>query len=116
MIKSIERFLRDERGNVTMESLVVIGGSVWMAGVVIGDISVATMGVTERLESRLEYSSIVNDILAGYGPESELAGGSGSDVDCDANPGNEKCVGNAGERPNEADDWGLGSKGMSDAG
>ncbi len=122
MLRSFKRFLRDERGNVTLESLVVIGGSVWMAGVVVGDISVATMGVTERLESRLEYSSIVNDILDGYGPNSELAGGSdgdsGSDdeVDCDGNPGNDKCVGNAGENPNGGDDWGSGSNGMSDSG
>ena len=117
MLRSLKRFLRDERGNVTIESLVVIGGSVWMMGVVVGDISVATMGVTERLENRLEYSSIINDILDSHGPDSELAGGSGDDPEfCDANPGNEKCVGNAGENPNGGDDWGSGSNGMSDSG
>lgn len=33
-----------------------------------------------------------------------------------ANPGNDKCVGNAGETPDGSDDWGSGSKGKSDAG
>ena len=121
MLRSFKEFLRDERGNVTLESLVVIGGSVWMAGVVLTDISVATMGVTERLESRLEYSSIINDILDSHGPESERAGGSdsgsGDDPEfCDANPGNAKCVGDAGENPNGGSDWGSGSFGMSDSG
>lgn len=31
-----------------------------------------------------------------------------------ANPGNDKCVGRAGENPNGSDDWGSGSKGRSD--
>ena len=137
MLNSVKKFLRDEGGNVTIESLVVIGGSVWMAGVILTDISTATMAVTERLETRLEYRSIVEDILGGYGTEQQQAsysepddggtgttdegtgtddGGSGGEdeVDCVGNPGNNKCVGNAGENPNGGDGWGSGSNGQGD--
>jgi len=126
MLRSIKEFLRDERGNVTIESLVVLGGSVWMAMVVVSDITFAAVGVSNRIENQLEYSSIINQILDSHGPDSEQAGGSdggsgggsGSDdeVDCVGNPGNDKCVGNAGENPNGGDDWGSGSNGMSDSG
>ena len=134
MLKSFKDFLRDEGGNVTIESLVVIGGSVWMAGVLISDITFATMVVSERLNTRLEYTSIVEDILGGYGTEEQQAKYSDpevsdetdetdyaddsddteDEVDCVGNPGNNKCVGNAGENPNGSDDWGSGSNGQGD--
>ena len=114
MLTKFRKFLADESGNATIESLVVIGGSVWMAGVVLTDVSVATMGVTERLEHRLEYTSIVSDILSDYGPSSGSAS-SGADAEfCAGNPGNDKCVGNAGEEPNGKDGWGEGTRGRSD--
>lgn len=109
MLNTIKTFLRDERGNATIESLVVIGGSVWMMGVVLTDVSVATMDVTERLGHRLEYTSIVSDILGDFGTPVD----SNPDF-CAANPGNDKCVGNAGENPNGGDDWGGGTVGRSD--
>ena len=34
-------------------------------------------------------------------------------VDCVGNPGNDKCVGQAGETPNGETGWGTGSQGMS---
>lgn len=126
MINSIKRFLRDENGFVTIESLVVMGGSVWMAGVVLTDITIATIGVTTRLETRLDYTSIVAEVLQEYGPEStsdsgvvsseQTGSGSNGEDDCVGNPGNDKCVGNAGENPNGGSDWGSGSNGMSDSG
>ncbi|MCB1328707.1 MAG: hypothetical protein KDK28_04260, partial [Maritimibacter sp.] len=73
MLNAVKKFLGDETGNVTIESLVVIGGSVWMAGVIVTDISTATLAVTERLETRLEYRTIVEDILGGYGTQEDQA-------------------------------------------
>ena len=69
MINRFKEFLRDESGNATIESLVVIGGSVWMAGVVVTDVTFASMTVTEKLNNRLEDTSIVSDILGDFGPE-----------------------------------------------
>ncbi len=117
----IGNFLRDETGAVTVDSAVVLGGTMWMSVSLAMDIGVATMDVTEKINERLEYSSIIAEILGEYGPGSDLAGGSapqsGSDGDAGCgnpgNPGNDKCVGNAGENPNGGDDWGEGDRGRS---
>lgn len=113
MINRFKEFLRDESGNATIESLVVIGGSVWMAGVVVTDVTFASMTVTEKLNNRLEYTSIVSDILGDFGPEIDNVASVDPDF-CAGNPGNDKCVGNAGENPNGDDDWGTGSNGRGD--
>lgn len=118
MMKAFTRFLRDESGAVTVDSVVVLGGSVWMAAVVVGDISVATLDVGAKINQRLEYASILAEILDDYGPGTNVGGedvGGAEEVDCVGNPGNDKCVGNAGENPNGGDDWGSGSNGMSDS-
>ncbi|MCB1349060.1 MAG: hypothetical protein KDK11_10590, partial [Maritimibacter sp.] len=73
MINRFKEFLRDESGNATIESLVVIGGSVWMAGVVVTDVTFASMTVTEKLNNRLEYTSIVSDILGDFGTPVDVA-------------------------------------------
>jgi len=117
MNNTIKEFLRDEGGAVTVDSAVVLGGSIWMALSIVTDVSVATMSVTDKINERLEYSTIVAELLGEYGPDSGSDGDSGGDsgdVDCVGNPGNDKCVGNAGENPNGGDDWGSGSNGMSD--
>lgn len=118
MFKEFERFLRDETGAVTVDSVIVFGGSVWMAAAVVSDVSVATMGVTDKINERLEYSSIVAEIMGEYGPGGAQDSGSdtGSRAEsgaCAGNPGNDKCVGNAGENPDGGDDWGTGSHGKS---
>ncbi|MCB1336421.1 MAG: hypothetical protein KDK10_02825 [Maritimibacter sp.] len=113
MFDRFKTFLLDDSGAVTVDSVIVMGGVVWMGAAVVGDIGVATMGVTDRINERLEYSSVIAEILGDYGPGSELDGGS---MECNAaNPGNDKCVGNAGENPNGDDDWGSGSNGRSDS-
>ena len=100
-----------------------------MALAIVTDVSVATMNVSDKINERLEYASILAEILDDYGPGSDLDGGSGSESnrapesggdssddgesDCAGNPGNNKCVGNAGETPNGKDGWGDGDKGRS---
>lgn len=120
MIKEFKRFLSDETGAVTIDSVIVMGGSVWMAAAVVGDISVATMGVTDKINERLEYASIVADIMGDFGPggaqdtnSNNSSGSGGGSDDCVGNPGNNKCVGNAGENPNGKGGWGSGSRGRS---
>lgn len=113
MFDRFKTFLLDDSGAVTVDSVIVMGGVVWMGAAVVGDIGVATMGVTDRINERLEYSSVIADILGEYGPGAEQDGGE-EEVDCVGNPGNAKCVGNAGENPNGDDDWGTGSQGQGD--
>ena len=126
MKKAFERFLRDETGAVTVDFVVVWGGTMWMAMGLVSDIGYATVGVSDRISERLEYSTILSEILDDYGPGSEggsssgsgddSGGGSDDGVDCVGNPGNDKCVGNSGEDPNGDGEWVSGSLGMSDSG
>lgn len=106
MKQALQKFLRDESGAVTIDSVVVLGGSMYMAMAIVADVGYATMGVTEKINERLEYATIIAEILDDYGPDD-------NSVDCAANPGNDKCVGNAGEDPNGTGDWGDGTQGMS---
>ncbi len=121
MKQALAKFLRDESGAVTVDSVVVLGGSMWMSLALAVDVGAATIDVTEKINERLEYSNIVAEILGEYGPGSDLDGGSapqsGSDGDAGCgnpgNPGNDKCVGNAGENPNGKGGWGEGDRGRS---
>ena len=118
MKKTILKFLRDDTGAVTVDSVGVIGGSIWMAMTIAGDIGAATLVLSEKIDNRLEYESILQEILDSHGPEAvvvdESDSGSDDEVDCVGNPGNDKCVGNAGENPNGQGGWGSGSRGRSD--
>ncbi len=106
---ALTNFLRDEGGAVTVDSVAVLGGSAWMAVALVGDVAAATLDLSEDISNRLEYASVLAEILDDYGPGS----GIGSPF-CEANPGNDKCVGNAGENPNGQGGWGGGSYGASD--
>lgn len=66
----IRRFLRDESGAATVDYAVFPGGAVWMGMTVVGDIASATMFVTERVNTRMTYASIVEDIYGTFGPDS----------------------------------------------
>lgn len=114
MFKAFREFLLDDSGAVTADSAIVMGGVIWMAGAVVSDVSVATMGVTDKINERLEYASIIAEIV-GSPSEGAENGDTGSDegVDCVGNPGNDKCVGNAGENPNGQGGWGDGTQGQS---
>lgn len=115
MFQKLANFIRDEAGAVSVDFIVVWGGSMWMALGLVGDIGTATLSVTDKINDRLEYTSVVAEIVGDYGPGS--GGGtdsaSGGTVDCVGNPGNDKCVGNAGENPNGKGGWGSGSNGRS---
>lgn len=71
MKKAIGKFLRDERGSVSVEEIVVLGGALWMLIAVVTDISVATVSLSDRISNELQYNSVLNDILEGYGPNSK---------------------------------------------
>ena len=141
MFWKIKEFLKDDSGAVTVESVVVLGGSVWMAMVLVGDIGSATISVTDRINERLDYTAIVAQIHDSYGTGTATSGGgtqTGTDTGIagggvtgagdtggtsgdsgntgntgGGNPGNDKDVGNAGENPNGKDGWGDGTKGRS---
>lgn len=108
MFDRFKTFLLDDSGAVTVDSVVVMGGVVWMGAAVVSDIGFATMSVTDKINERLEYSSVIAEILGDYGPGNEV-----TPEFCAGNPGNAKCVGNAGEDPNEQGGWGEETHGMS---
>lgn len=108
MKQILAKFLRDESGAVTVDSVVVLGGSAYMALALVADVGYATMSVTDKINERLEYSTVLAEILRDYGPGSERAGS----VD-GYNPGNDKEVGNAGEDPNASGEFGDGIRGVS---
>ena len=64
------RFLRDESGAATVDSIVVLGGSTWMLVAVAIDVGAATVDLSDRISHELEYKQVLNDILEGYGPGS----------------------------------------------
>lgn len=128
-------FFRDESGAVTVDYVVFLGGVATMALTIVGDIAQATMSLTDRINERTSYESIVAEIEQSYSPaksreiadnndgaqagsddgdgSGENPGGSGSDGEGYGNPGNDKNVGKAGENPNGKGGWGNGSKGKS---
>ena len=65
------RFLRDESGAATVDSIIVLGGSTWMMVAVAIDIGTATVNLSDRISHELEYNQVLNDILEGYGPNSK---------------------------------------------
>ncbi len=67
------RFLRDESGAATVDSIVVLGGLTWMMIAVAIDIGAATVELSDRLSHELEYNRAIYDILEGYGPNSPKA-------------------------------------------
>ena len=75
MIATLAHFLRDESGAATVDSIVVLGGSMWMSVALAADVGAATIDVTDKINERLEYSSVVAEILGEYGPGSDGAGG-----------------------------------------
>jgi Flp pilus assembly pilin Flp len=64
------RFLRDESGAVTVDSIVVLGGLTWMLVAVVIDIGAASVALTDRVSDELEYNQVLHNILDGYGPDS----------------------------------------------
>ncbi len=66
----LKTFLRDETGAMSVDAIVVLGGATWMLMVVVSDIGLATIDLADRVGHELQYNSVVNDILEGYGPNS----------------------------------------------
>ena len=66
----ITKFLRNESGSASVDAIVVLGGATWMLMVVVSDIGLATVDLADRVGHELQYNSVINDILEGYGPNS----------------------------------------------
>ncbi len=75
MKQTLVNFLRDESGAATVDSVVVLGGSMWMSVSLAVDVGAATIYLTDEITNRLEYTSIVAEILGDYGPGSDPSGG-----------------------------------------
>lgn len=112
----IEEFIKDETGAVTVDAVVVIGGSMLMGQTIVMDVSRGVMSLSDRMDARLE--AIGDDYLPGgqyYPGNAQPTSGTGGETGGNnGNPGNDKNVGNAGENPNGQGGWGGGSNGMSD--
>jgi len=130
-----KKFFHDESGAVTVDYVVFLGGVATMALTIVGDIAQATMSLTDRINERASYETIVAEIEQSYSPaksreiaddSDDAEAGSGDDDgsgenpgDSDAddegygNPGNDKDVGKAGENPNGKGGWGNGTRGKS---
>ncbi len=67
------RFLRDESGAATVDSIVVLGGLTWMLVALAIDVGVATVALGDRIGHEMEYNQVLNDIVTGYGPNSPKA-------------------------------------------
>ncbi|WP_298491973.1 hypothetical protein [uncultured Maritimibacter sp.] len=119
----IGAFLRDETGAITVDFVVVVGGSMLMGYTVVTDVSRGTLNFANDIDSYLTAISeldltktrgqIVVDPDA-FSNSSDLSAGTDGQTSSGGNPGNDKDVGNAGENPNGSGDWGSGSNGMSD--
>jgi len=66
----IDRFLRDESGAATVDSIVVLGGSTWMLVAVAIDIGAASVELGDRISHQMEYNQVLRNIVEGYGPDS----------------------------------------------
>ena len=133
------RFLRDERGAVTVDFTVFWGGVVMMGATIVGDVSTGTIAVSQGINQALDDIAVayllirdeaeeiafasdapVATVGGGTGNTAEPAPSSGSDpapapaTTGPGNPGNDKPVGHAGETPNGEDGWGSGAKGQSE--
>ena len=73
MKTTLGRFLRDESGAATVDSIVVLGGLSWMLVALAIDIGAATVVLSDRISHELEYNRAIYDILEGYGPNSPKA-------------------------------------------
>lgn len=140
MLTRFKEFLRDEEGAVTVEYVVVVGGTVTMVTRLMIDISVAVAAfatmtgdflASDHLSDMLfntHYNSSYSAPADGGGTDDGTATESGTTSDSgtatdggtddgstatDGNPGNDKDVGKAGETPDGGDDWGTGSNGKS---
>jgi Flp pilus assembly pilin Flp len=139
----LRNFINDESGAVTVDYVVFLGGVATMALTIVSDIAQATMTITDRINERTSYESIIAEIEQSYStagsveaadggggssgnsgsddagsqdsdPGSGDSNGSGSDGKGYGNPGNDKNVGKAGENPNGKGGWGNGKKGRSE--
>ncbi|MCB1359477.1 MAG: hypothetical protein KDK53_24185 [Maritimibacter sp.] len=70
MKKILKNFLFNETGAMSVDAIVVLGGATWMLMVVVSDIGLATVDLADRVGHELQYNSVINDILEGYGPNS----------------------------------------------
>ncbi len=93
MKHAIRHFLCDESGSASFDSAVVVGGAAWMAVSLVADVSAATLDLTDDINHRMEYSTIVADILGAHGPGADLNGG---DNDGDDLGGGDDGDGNSG--------------------
>jgi len=90
----IGRFLRDESGAVTVDYTVFLGGVIWMGMTIVGDVATATMFVTDKVNTRMSYARIVEEIHGSFGPDS-VAGGGGDEDGAADNPGESAAGGGA---------------------
>ncbi|MCB1328705.1 MAG: hypothetical protein KDK28_04250 [Maritimibacter sp.] len=70
MKKILKNFLCDETGAMSVDAMVVLGGTTWMLMVVVSDIGTATLDLADRVGHEMQYNSVIYDILEGYGPGS----------------------------------------------
>jgi len=120
----LKTFIHDESGAVTVDYVVFLGGVATMALTIVSDIAQATMSITDRINERTSYESIIAEIEQSYGTDRPVVVGNNDSDSGDSstgsggqgygNPGNDKDVGKAGENPNGKGGWGNGRKGRSE--
>lgn len=91
-------FIGDESGAASVDGMIVLGGSIWMAFALVSDVAEASLNLTNDINDRLEYANIISEIMGDFGPDA-------------GNPGNHVGVGSVGENPNGAGDGGDGTSG-----
>ncbi|HBZ44185.1 MAG TPA: hypothetical protein DEO85_09065 [Maritimibacter sp.] len=113
---ALKRFFLDETGAVSVDAVVVIGGSILIAQTVITDISEGMVTLSDKMNARFEQIAVdqLDNAATVYTPTSSTTTPAQASAGPTAgNPGNDKAVGNAGENPNGSDDWGDGTQGKS---
>jgi len=119
-------FLRNEDGAITVDWTVLVAGIMGLGLVVTSEVAYGVeknvtddyAGITTGKGMIAMFANSPQETTDVADPTDEteeiVLAGAGDSGDCDgANPGNDKCVGNAGESPNGRD-FGGGSNGMSD--
>lgn len=126
-----KKFLSNESGAITIDWTVLVAGLVGVGLVITAEVAYDVRKVTTEYDgidtgegmmtmfvNNPQYpNASAQDPETDPGPTDETSGTEVADdttQTCNAaNPGNDKCVGNAGETPNGKDGWGTGSHGRS---
>lgn len=114
------RFLRGEDGAVTIDWTVLVAGLIGVSLVVSVEVAQGLDKVTGEYDGietgegmMTMFVNAPTDPTITVGVEEDPTT-PGDTMECDAaNPGNDACVGNAGEDPNDSGDFGDGTTGQS---